>query len=452
MLFKQYQSEGLSHYSYLIADLTQAVVIDPRRDIEIYIKDCVAGGYHIDLVLETHRNEDYLIGSCELAHATGAKIFHADQQWDYRYGSPVQDGQIWKIGRLKIKAIHTPGHTPGSMSYVLFDPDGNPWIIFTGDALFSGDVGRVDLLGEERMEEMARQMYNSLFNKILPLGDSVLVCPAHGAGSVCGSEIAERTITTIGLERQYNSKLQVASEKEFIEKHAKMLERPPYFRKMEELNLAGPPLLKNLPIPKPLSPSTFKEASESAQLIDTRPQVAFGAAHVPGSISLWNEVIPNFSGWFLDYEKPILMVCDQENIESNIRKLIRLGFDRIAGYLDGGVIGWAKIGGSLDTVKPVSVEVLNEILKSGEPYYLIDVRDEKEVKEMGLKQAHHIHLTKILDCLDAIPKDRLVITICPSGNRAMVAASLLQKEGWKDLAVPIGGIGAWKASDCDYDL
>jgi hydroxyacylglutathione hydrolase len=452
MLFKQYESEGLSHYSYLIADLTQAVVIDPRRDIDIYIKDCVEGGYHINVVLETHRNEDYLIGSCELEHATGAAVFHADQQWDYRYGSPTQNGQIWKTGRLKIKAIHTPGHTPGSMSYILYDPDGNPWMVFTGDCLFSGDVGRVDLLGEEKMEELASQMYDSIFKKILPLGDSVLVCPAHGAGSVCGSEIAERTITSIGLERQHNPKLQVSSRKEFIERHAKILERPPYFRKMEELNLAGPQLLKTLPIPKPLPPAAFKDASESAQLIDTRPQVAFGAAHVPGSVSLWNEVIPNFSGWFLAYDKPILLVCDYENIESNVRKLIRMGFDKIGGYLDGGVVGWAKFGGSLDTIRPIAVEALNEILKSGQPFFLIDVRAEKEVKEAGLKHAAHIHLTNLMDHLETIPKDQLVITICPSGNRAMVAASLLQKEGWKDLAVPVGGIGAWNACDCDFDL
>ncbi len=156
MIFKRYVSEGLAHYSYLIADQGQAAIIDPRRDIDSYLQDAKADQAHISKVFETHRNEDYLIGSCELAEATGAEIFHADQQWEYRYGTPVEDGQEWPIGRLKIRAIHTPGHTPGSMSYLLFDPNGHPWVLFSGDTLFSGDAGRVDLLGEERMEEIGR--------------------------------------------------------------------------------------------------------------------------------------------------------------------------------------------------------------------------------------------------------------------------------------------------------
>jgi hydroxyacylglutathione hydrolase len=171
MLFERIESEGLAHYSYLIGDQGQAVVIDPRRDCGVYVDAAERSGFHIATILETHRNEDYAIGSGELASRTGAEIWHADAQLDYQYGQPVEDGQTWSVGRLEVRALHTPGHTPGSMSYLLHDPDGTPWMVFTGDALFAGDVGRMDLLGADRLEEMAHALYASLFETLLPLGD-----------------------------------------------------------------------------------------------------------------------------------------------------------------------------------------------------------------------------------------------------------------------------------------
>ena len=177
----------MAHYSYLIGDDGEAAVIDPRRDCTIYIDRAARAGYRILHVLETHRNEDYVIGSVELAARTGAAVYHADAQWDYTYGQAVEDAQTWQVGRLELEAIHSPGHTPGSMSYLLRTPEGSPWTVFTGDALFAGDVGRVDLLGEERLEEMAGLLYETLFDKLLALPDDLIVCPAHGAGSVCGN-------------------------------------------------------------------------------------------------------------------------------------------------------------------------------------------------------------------------------------------------------------------------
>ena len=181
MLFERIESEGLAHYSYLVGDQREAVVFDPRRDCEVYVERAYEQGLAIKHVLETHRNEDYLIGSVELAERTDAEIWHADSQLQYRYGRPAEDGQTWKVGRLEVRAIHSPGHTPGSMSYLLHDPEGEPWVVFTGDALFAGDVGRVDLLGMDRAEELAAQLYDTIFGKLLPLGDGVIVCPAHGA-------------------------------------------------------------------------------------------------------------------------------------------------------------------------------------------------------------------------------------------------------------------------------
>lgn len=450
MIFKQYESEGLAHYSYLVADQGQAVVIDPRRDVDAYVKDAMNGGYHIGLVLETHRNEDYLIGSLELQSATGAEIFHADSQWDYQYGQPVSDGLSWKVGRLKIESIHTPGHTPGSMSYMLYDAYSNPWILFSGDCLFSGDVGRVDLLGEEMLHKQALELYNSIFNKILPLGDSVLLCPAHGAGSLCGSEIAERSISTIGLERQFNPKLQVKTKEEFISKHAKMLERPPYFLRMESLNLACRPVNAHLPIFKPLSPGAFGRIMENAQIVDTRSQVAFGAAHLPGSLSILEDVLPNFVGWYLEYDKPILFNCNPDGKDRIIRRMLRMGYDQLAGYLEGGVINWAKAGLPLTSVNLLKVNELCQLLNNGEDHFLLDVRTEEEVKtQKGIEGSLHIPVTQLIDNLSRIPRDKPVIIFCPSGNRAMLAASLLKRASWNNVYVPVGGLGAWKAASCN---
>lgn len=452
MLFKRYKAEGLAHYSYLVGDQGKALLIDPRRDIDAYLEDCASASLRITLVLETHRNEDYVIGSREIESATGAVIYHADSQWDYAYGNPVQDGQEWTVGRLLIKAIHTPGHTPGSMSYLLHDPEGHPWILFTGDLLFSGDVGRMDLLGEDRLGEMAGLMYDSLFNKVLPLGDQVIVCPAHGAGSVCAAEIAERTWTTIGLERRHNPRLQVSSKQDFISQFAKMLERPPYFRKMEELNLKGAPVLGRLPELTPLTPGDFSDVAEDAHLVDTRDQVAYGAGHLNGSLNIWDQILPSFAGWFLDYQKPVAFITNSGDREPIIRTMVRLGFDDLAGFLIGGVVNWARAGRSLETVTTLNMDAFCQLLQSGAAYYLLDVRGEEEIVGEGLVTAHKIHITQIPDRLAEIPQDIPVYIVCSTGYRSMLVASYLKQHGWDQVDVPIGGIEAWENFGCEFDL
>ena len=452
MIFKRYESKGLAHYSYLIGDQGDAVVIDPRRDIDAYLTDAASGGYQISKVLETHRNEDYVVGSTEIAAATSADLFHADAQWDYQYGAPVVDGQEWEVGRLKLTAIHTPGHTPGSMSYLLHDSDGHPWIVFTGDAVFSGEVGRMDLLGEDRLEEMAGLLYESLFEKLLPLGDQVIVCPAHGAGSVCGSEIAERTWTTIGLERQFNPKLQVDDKHEFVAKFAKMLERPPYFRKMEKLNLEGAPVLGRLPDLTPLSPGALGERMEEAQVVDTRDQISFGGGHLRDSLCMWRDILASFAGWFFDYDQPLLFVTNGENNEGIVRTMVRLGFDNLGGYLTGGPVAWSKSGRALESIRMLSVDSFCQEIKTGGSRFLLDVRGEDELTGEGLRLAKRIHLTKLPDHLDDIPRDESVYIVCSSGFRSIIAASYLKRKGWQDLRVLIGGLEAWENFGCEFEL
>ena len=295
MLFERIISEGLAHYSYLIGDGNMAVVIDPRRDCQIYIDRAYRAGMRIAHILETHRNEDYVVGSVELAARTGAAVWHADAELPYAYGRPAEDGQTWEIGGHVLQAISTPGHTPGSTSYLLRDPAGFPWVVFTGDTLFAGDVGRVDLPGLDIMAEMANAQYDSLFDKLLPLGDEVIVCPGHGAGSVCGAGIVDRAWTTLGIERKHNPKLRFVDRAEFVERIGVALDRPPYFRRTEVLNLEGAPL-SSLPLPAPLAPARYAEVARDSIVLDTRSEYSYCATSVPGSIFVWSSGVPSYAG------------------------------------------------------------------------------------------------------------------------------------------------------------
>ncbi len=452
MLFERIKSEGIAHYSYIIGDQNEAVVIDPRRDVQRYIDLASQHGMNIKMVLETHRNEDYIIGSYEIKKRTGADIYHADEDLDYTYGEAAEEDDAWNIGRLKVKAIHTPGHTLGSMSYVLYDPDEEPWMVFTGDALFAGDVGRVDFYGEENLEETAFKLYDSIFNKLLPLGDGVIICPAHGSGSVCGSEIAERELTTIGIEKNRNPKLQVENKEEFAEKTAEMLEYPPYFKKMEKMNLELPEHTLSGKTLEYLSPHEFKKRAEEAVILDTRKELSFGASHIPRALSIWLDGVPNFAGWFLPYDKPILLVDESGNPEQALTYLKRIGYDNVEGCLAGGMLSWHMSGEESDSIHTVNVHEVCKILDEDKSAYLLDVRPEEEIKQKGnIQGAHELHVTKLPDNMDDVPKDKPVYIFCGSGLRSMTAASLLKKNGWEDLHVVLGGLSGWSSTTCPVE-
>jgi hydroxyacylglutathione hydrolase len=448
MFFERIESPGLAHYSYMVGDGTKAAVIDPRRDVDVYVDRAAAQGMRIVHILETHRNEDYVIGSPALAARTAAAVWHADSQWDYAYGRPVADGQMWEVGRLTLRAMHTPGHTPGHMSYVLYDPDGAAWMVFTGDALFAGDVGRVDLIGMDRAHEMAGHLYDSLTDRILPLGDHVLVCPAHGPGSVCGSSIAARPWTTIGLERRLNPKLQFKDRDEFVRHVAAELERPPYFRRMEKWNLEGAPLC-DLPVAPPLAPAEFAEQAEHAQVVDTRTEMAFGAAHVPGSFCILEASIASYAGWYLSYDRPVLLVTEDDDPVPAVRSLVRTGYDDVAGYLSGGMLSWHTAGRPSESIETVTVQELCRRLDAQEDAWILDVRAEEELEEAGrIEGATQIHLTQLPGRLGEVPRDRPVYLFCGSGMRSMMAASLLRREGRDNLSVVLGGIAGWNSITC----
>jgi len=450
MLFERIVSKGLAHYSYLIGDRNEAVVIDPRRDFEVYIKKATAEGMRISHILETHRNEDYFVGSSALGKATGAEIWHADDQWPYSYGKPAKDGQKWKVGRLEIEALRTPGHTPGSMSYLQRDAGGFPWILFTGDALFAGDVGRIDLLGQDRAPEMAGLLYDSIFSKMGSLGDEVIVCPAHGAGSVCGESIADRLWTTLGIERKHNPRLQVKSKEEFLSNLlSSQPERPPYFRMMEKVNLEGKPIMKRLPYAKPLSPQEFESMAEGGQVLDTRMELCFAAGHVPGAQFIWSEGLASFAGWYLNYETPLLLVNDGNDPEEIVRILIREGYDNIAGYLSGGMLSWHMSGRVSSSLRTVTVKEFCRRMDMGKEAVILDVRSDEELRKDGrIRDALHIHVTRIPERYGEVPKGQRVCIFCGSGMRSMVAASYLEARGWEELEVILGGLSGWKSVKC----
>jgi len=449
MLVERVVSQGLAHYSYLVGDRNEAMVIDPRRDCEIYVEKATDAGMRIVDIFETHRNEDYVIGSLELASLTGAEIWHADAQWDYKYGRAAREGQRWKAGRLEVEAIATPGHTPGSMSYLLRDSGGLPWMIFTGDALFAGDVGRTDLLGRERSEENAALLYHSIFNKLIPLGDGVIVCPAHGAGSVCGESIADRLWTTIGIERNFNPRLQVKTKEEFVAGATKSQpERPPYFRKMEEVNLEAS-FPRRRSVPRPMAPGDFGKLAEDAQVLDTRMELGFSAAHVPAAQSIWLGGLASFAGWFLTYEKPILLVTEDNDPTGAANILEREGFDDIAGYLAGGMLAWHMAGLESSSLATITVQSLCRLIDAPAPVWILDVRSDKELEWDGsITGAQHIHVTQLPERGREVPADRMVYVFCGSGLRSMVAASYLQARGLRDLTVVLGGLAGWKSRRC----
>lgn len=447
MIFQRIESEGLAHYSYLVGDGRDAVVIDPRFDCDVYTEAAHSGGMRIRHIFETHRHEDFVLGSRALSEKTGAAVWHADSQWPYQYGQAAGQGQKWNMGRLTMEALSSPGHTPGSMSYLLRDPNGKAWMVFTGDALFAGDVGRVDFMGMEEASRMAGLLYDTIFEAILPLGDGVIVCPAHGAGSVCASDIAERMWTTIGLERLHNPKLQVKDRADFISLTAKKMEYPPYFRLMEKLNLEGPRSTYN--VPPPLSVSEFVSMAQDAVIVDTRSEMAFGASHVPNSLFIWTAGLPAFAGWFLPYDKPVILVNETDNPEQVVRYLTRLGYSNIEGFLAGGMLAWQVAGQESAMIKTITVHGLCSLADEKGLPWLLDVRSASELDRGGhIPGAYHIHLTELPERGYELPRDKPIYIFCGSGLRSMVAASLLRRAGWKDLVVVLGGLSGWKSVSC----
>lgn len=451
MFVAKVKSEGLAHISYLVGSGTEACVIDPRRDCDEYLRIAAEKEMRIRYIFETHRNEDYAIGSIELASMTGAEIFHGGAI-PFNYGRNLHDGQEFMLGNLRIKALATPGHTYEHFCYSLTDltTGDEPVMVFTGDALFAGDVGRTDLPGEEHREELSGLLYDSLFDKIIPLGMGVVVCPAHGAGSVCGGNISDRDDTTIGIELENNPMLSLTREEFIAAKMKERIERPPYFRKMEEINLNGPPLLGNLPLPRPLPVDDFRSAMNgNTTVLDVRMPHSFGGAHIAGSMSVWLDGLSQYGGYYLDYERPLLLVVENRSqLQDTVRSLVRIGYDDIPGYLRVGMDMWCRAGAPVEMTRLTTPAEVKGWIDSGKVPVLVDVRNRHELRSGVIEGSKIIHIGSVESRLDEIPRDRPVVIYCSSGYRGGMGAGLLLKHGYTEVWNMLGGTNAWKALGC----
>lgn len=448
MIFEKIKSEGLAHNSYFISSKGEAAVIDPRRDVTIYLELAREYDTRIKFIFETHRNEDYVIGSQELKQVTEAKIFHGSAL-NFAYGNDVTEGDSFQVGSLELQIIETPGHTPESISITLKDKtvSDDVHMVFTGDALFAGEVGRTDFFEGEMRREMSEKLYESVFEKLLPLGEGVIVCPAHGAGSVCGGAIGDFEYTTIGYEKKTNPMLQLSREEFVKHKTQEELHMPPYFKRMEKYNKEGPPILHHLPSLQALSVKEVKDYRETgAQIVDVRDPLGFANGFIPGSFNVIRKGLAQFIGWFLNYEEPIILVDDYNmNLDSVIRPFIRLGYDNIAGYLRGGIASWYGNGENIKKVEMIHAKELQQHLHD-EDLFLLDVGRKDRWKSGHIPGAHHIYVGELEEHLEEIPQNRNIVIYCESGYKTSLGASILKQHEYEQVTELVGGLSTWKSN------
>ena len=450
MFVEPIKSPGLAQISYLIGDGSEAAVIDPRRDCEIYAERARERGCRITDIFETHRNEDLISGAPILAQLTGAAVHHGpNAAGEVTYADTVREGAEFTFNSMRVKVLETPGHTDDSLSFAIYDQDfGDQAIgVFTGDALFVGDVGRTDFY-PDRKEEVAGLLYDSLA-KILSLGDQAILYPAHGAGSVCGDNMANRDFSTLGYERANNPMLQIGDREKFIAKKvSEYHEQPPYFRNMEQLNLDGSAPAARVLTPAVLSADDFYRLIEKTVVIDARGVTAYLGAHVPGSLAIPCDMLPAFAGWFLDPEDEIVLVADGSlQAQAAARHLARIGFDRVLGFLDTALPGWAAAARPFGSVPVVDADTVKSRLEGErEHWQVLDVRGKKEIEQGIIEGAETIYLGHLPQQLEKLSTDRHYTVMCASGARATIAASILRRAGFEKVDVFLGSMGAWQSS------
>ena len=442
MFFKRIETKGLAHYSYLVGDKSELAVIDPMRDIGIYMKEAREAGMRISYIFETHRNEDYVSGSIELQKKTGATVYiSAHEDLGHVYGEKIRDGEEIKVGGIKIRAIHTPGHTLGHMSYAVYESEKEtPNMVFTGDCLFMGDLGRTDFYGRENLEKMTGLMYESIFEKLMPLGEDVLVFPAHGPGSACGISMEERPYSTLGYEKKYNKVLRVSSKEELIANFAKMRIKPQYFERMEILNVKGAPFVGEETILNSLTVKEIQAMGENIVLIDARSKEAYFGGHIPGSIYMSKDNISTFLGAIFSPDDKIVFAVEgnKGEVEELYWYCRRIGFDNIAGYLPNASKSWEGSGLEMEKLPTISAKKFIEL--SHDDYILIDIRKNEEIQEEDPKKNRiNLPLQNISQCFTRITKDKPIYILCGSGERATIGASYLKERGYNAIVIT-GGV------------
>jgi hydroxyacylglutathione hydrolase len=443
---KTISSEGIAHNSYFLSDGDEAVVIDPRRDCQIYTQLSQRECTKIKYILETHRNEDYVIGSLELQNITDAEICHS-KELPFKYGDyNLSEGETLSIGNLKIKALYTPGHTIESLCYAVYRAGQHEALmVFTGDTLFVGSVGRTDLYGKEVHPNQAEKLYASIHEKLLPLSNNSLIYPAHGAGSVCGHGIGDQEFSTLGYEKKTNPFLQL--DKDAFVEHTLSEEMlvPPYFRKMEDYNLNGPPLLRGLSAPEPLGVFEFEQEMQQpdAVVVDTRMPYAFAGSFIPESLSIWLGGTSAYPGWLLNHNQKILFVHERKSDMNKVAAHFwRLGFDNLLGFLCPGISEWQNMGKSISRVGTLSASTLKEMLEKNQ-LFVVDVREPSEWKSGHIEGAKRVFFGHLTDKAGSLPRYKPAAVICSVGQRSSIGASILKKEGFEEVYNVLGGMTAW---------
>ena len=452
MYFEQFYLGCLAHASYLLASEGEAVVVDPQRDVELYLKAAAEHGATVRHIFETHLHADFVSGHRELAARTGAKIYMGAQSGAKFEHVPVSDGFELKFGKVSIRVLETPGHTPESICLVVTDAEKSsaPWAVLTGDSLFIGDVGRPDLSPRHTPAQLAGLLYDSLHTKLMSLPDSVLVYPAHGAGSLCGKNMRSERSSTIGTERLTNYALQITSREEFIRQLTSNLPaRPEYFAKDAEINRTGAAALSDLPPLGGLSPLELDGMLKAGEIaLDVRPMDEFAAGHVPGSVNI--ALGGQFASWAATVlglaSHPVLIAETDAQIEEARIRLARVGIEELDGYLAGGVAAWKQSGQPLAIVAQIGAQELEQRLGAGK-VQVLDVRREPEWDAGQVAGAAWWPLDNFRVSPPEIDHEVPLAVHCKGGYRSMIAASLLQRAGFRNVINLIGGFDAWQQAN-----
>lgn len=447
----------LAHASYMIGSEGVAAVIDPQRDVDLYLEAAAAKNWKIEHIIETHLHADFVSGHGELAGRTGSQIYLGAGSGAEFPHVAVRDGDEIRFGQCSLRFLQTPGHTIESICILMKDlgkPD-RPALVFTGDTLFVGDVGRPDLSPTHTPQQLAAIMYQSIHEKLLTLPDDTEIFPAHGAGSLCGRQMSSESSSTIGRQRQSNYALLARTSEEFVHLLTDNLPaRPEYFARDADLNRRGAAPLSELPPLTALAaPEVLRLQKEGAIVVDTRPAMQFAVAHVPGSIHI--ALTGQYASWaarILGLDTPLIIAGeDPDHVRESQLRLARVGIENLAGYLEDGIAGWIKNGFELDYIPQITAQDFVE-LRAQEPerFVVLDVRELGEVAGGAIENSVCIPLGRLASRLAEVNREKFLVVHCKGGYRSSIATSILRGAGFRDVANLIGGFDAWKAAGLPY--
>lgn len=450
MIFETIKAEGIAQLSYIVGDSEagKCVVIDPRRDVEIYVERARALEAKVVAIFETHIHADFVSGALELQALTDAPIYAGasdDRKFEVRV---LDEDATLAVGDLEFRALNTPGHSPEHQCFVVSGGKGadQAWGVFTGDTLFAGSVGRPDLASGWGKEELAQALYDSIQNKLLPLGDDLVIYPGHGSGSPCGGNIGDRDVSSIGYERKFGSKLQASDKDEFVKLVLDDLpDEPAYYPRMKKVNATGPKVVGGVPYLHAVTVDELADlCADDVDILDTREVTEFSAAHLENSIHIAARTsFDPWAGRILDPERPIYLVCrDMEETLSIQRRLFRMGFDNVRGYLQGSMRAWIQAGRPISTISVLSVRQLSE-RHDPDAMQILDVRTDDEWNDGHIKGAMHIFAAELSGKMDQLDSSTHVVTYCGSDFRASLASSLLARAGFERVSTLLGSFAAW---------